>query len=379
MELFTGSLCLIIVSALSLCGATEYYVRPSESTNTCPAQPCLTLNEYASHSEHYFTSSNIVLKFLPGTHLVNTSICVKSVHNVSFTGVESKKSPQIVLYKWSQRKNISCDQPTVKCASFGFMNATSVNISRLGVVVYPQNETVDSMRVLGITFRNVSRLHLHHCNITVIKRKTTNPYSFFSFGYSVYLSDSEFVTVAFSNIFCYQGSLYLTKSKNIEISNSMIVGGIEIHESVFAIISSCNVSLLMNGHASIIYIFKSRNISISHGVFMDSGFHGISIQYANYTRITNVTVLNCSETGLDLKYNIDTQVLNPTILFTVTGISIQNSNNTALQDVYLLQNDFGIDMESVVNINISNVYALVLTEYSLFLNQYPLLSKISLQ
>ena len=66
---------------------------------------------------------------------MNTSICVKSVHNVSFTGVESKKSPQIVLYKWSQRKNISCDQPTVKCAPFGFMNATSVNISRLGVVV----------------------------------------------------------------------------------------------------------------------------------------------------------------------------------------------------------------------------------------------------
>ena len=129
--LFLQSLCLQII--LSLCGATEYYVRPSEPTNTsCPAQPCLTLNEYAGHSEHYFTSSNIVFKLLPGTHRVNMSITVRNVHNVSFTSLETEKSPQIIFYKWSQCNNVSCDQlATGMCTPFGFWNATSIIMSRL--------------------------------------------------------------------------------------------------------------------------------------------------------------------------------------------------------------------------------------------------------
>ena len=39
----SGCLLLLLVPVLSLCGATEYYVRPTEPTNTsCPAQPCLS-------------------------------------------------------------------------------------------------------------------------------------------------------------------------------------------------------------------------------------------------------------------------------------------------------------------------------------------------
>ena len=164
MELFVQNLYLLIISSFSLCGATEYYVRPSEPTNTsCPAQPCLTLNEYASHSEHYFTSSNIIFRFLPGKHLVNTSIRVENVHNVSFTGLESEKSPQIAFYKWNQCKNISCNQLlTGTCTPIAFRNATSVNIDRLDVLVHPQNKPHFCLQVL-VTFTNVSQLHLHHC------------------------------------------------------------------------------------------------------------------------------------------------------------------------------------------------------------------------
>ena len=50
-------------------GAAEYYyVTPTEPTSaSCPAQPCLTLSQYASDSDHYF-KSNTVFKLLAGTH-----------------------------------------------------------------------------------------------------------------------------------------------------------------------------------------------------------------------------------------------------------------------------------------------------------------------
>ena len=64
----SGHLLIVFLRVLSLCGATEYYVRPTEPTNiACPYQPCLTLNQYISNSEHYF-KSNTVFRFLPGTH-----------------------------------------------------------------------------------------------------------------------------------------------------------------------------------------------------------------------------------------------------------------------------------------------------------------------
>ena len=365
MELLTQSLCFLIVSALSLCGATEYYVRPSEPTNTsCPAQPCLTLNEYASHSENYFTLSNIEFRFLPGTHLLNTSISVRNVHNVSFTSLETEKSPQIVFYKQSQCNNVSHDQmDAVKCTPFGFWNATAITIARLDVLVYPQNKPVEyfSRSVLGIGFTNVTQVHLHHCNITVENKTENTDYVFFN---SVYLSDSEFVTVSFSTITSHQGSLSLLKTKHIDIANSTIVGGIEVHESAFIVIRDCNVSLFAKRQA-IIHICKSRNINV-FGIFAQSqrffrygmfGSDGVSIQHTNHTRIANVTVFNCSGTGLDLSYNIDTQVFNASLLFSDSGVYIGDSNNVALHDVGLWQVNFGIHMESVVKLKINNVFA----------------------
>ena len=298
MEPIAQRVCVLIVSVLSLCGATEYYVRPSEPTNTsCPAQPCLTLNEYASNSESYFTTSNIVFKFLPGTHLVNISISVRNVHNVSFTSLERKKTPQIIFYMWSQCKNVSCDQlATGMCTPFDFWNATSVNIDRLGVLVYP--------------FTNVSQLHLHHCNITVVCRiiHVYNTYNkTCGLCYSVYLKDSEFARVMFSTISCYQGRLYLLKSKNTEIANSMIVGGITVSDSTIAIIRGCSLCV------EEILALDSRNISFFEVFVHFKGMSiqhlkGISIQHTNHTRIANVTLFNCSGTGLDLFQNIDTQV-----------------------------------------------------------------------
>ena len=106
----SGHLLILLVPVLSLCGATEYYVRPTEPTNTsCPAQPCLTLNQYTSDSDHYF-KSNTVFKFLPGTHHMDRPLTIGNVHNMSLESLreESDKYPHLVA-------QFSCETEEPEC------------------------------------------------------------------------------------------------------------------------------------------------------------------------------------------------------------------------------------------------------------------------
>ena len=137
-----------------------------------------------------------------------------------------------------------------------------------------------------------------------------------------------------------------------------------MYESAIATISDCNVLLVINRYIGTLYISKSRNIDVSD-IFVRSDVlghsNGISIEHTNHTKMTNVTVSNCPGTGLGLSYNIDTQVSNGTILFSSTGLSVVHSNNIALRNFglrqnKLWQNKFGIDMSSVSDVNISNLY-----------------------
>ena len=59
----SGHLLILLIPVLSLCGATEYYVRPTEPTNTsCPAQPCLTLSQPNMSSVAFMHISNIFIQ-----------------------------------------------------------------------------------------------------------------------------------------------------------------------------------------------------------------------------------------------------------------------------------------------------------------------------
>ena len=281
---------------------------------------------------------------------MNTSIIVRNVHNVSFTSFENKKSPLIVFYKWSQYKNVPHDKLTTDmCTPFGFWNATSVTINKLDMLVYEQNKPVDCLRVFGIIFANVSQLHLLHCNITIVR----STYSSFC---SSYFIDSLFGTAAFTTTLCYQGSLYLTNGKNIEITKSTIVGGIEVYESAIATISYCNVLLLINRYIGTLYISKSRNIDVSD-IFVHSDVlgpsNGISIQHTNHTKMTNVTVSNCSGTGLGL----DDYMICTNCFLSLHGISnsvkqLIFTNNSAGQGGDVV---YGGRMESTCPIDAYNI------------------------
>ena len=56
---------------------TTHYVKPTANT-PCPANPCLTLSEYAQQTHHWLTS-NTTLLFLPGEHVLSVNFTVENV------------------------------------------------------------------------------------------------------------------------------------------------------------------------------------------------------------------------------------------------------------------------------------------------------------
>ena len=85
------------VLKVSSTSETIFITTNSSSDHECPAEPCLTLQEFVSH--YHSVKSNTVLKFLPGQHVVlfNTSknISITNVDNITLTGVSDQQSSVI--------------------------------------------------------------------------------------------------------------------------------------------------------------------------------------------------------------------------------------------------------------------------------------------
>ena len=63
------------------------YVTPSKTIACSVDQdPCLTLQEYASQPDVYFTN-NTIFYFEPGSHTLNNNLTLENLHNFTFQGV----------------------------------------------------------------------------------------------------------------------------------------------------------------------------------------------------------------------------------------------------------------------------------------------------
>ena len=96
---------LVTVFLSSACNGIEYYVSPTALPNSnCPyGSICLTLNDYAINTDHYFKGHcNISLLFLNGTHNLNHSFYVEADTNnsclsVSILSADGLHVPEIVI------------------------------------------------------------------------------------------------------------------------------------------------------------------------------------------------------------------------------------------------------------------------------------------
>ena len=151
----SGHLLILLIPVLSLCGATEYYVRPTEPTNTsCPAQRCLTLNQYVNDSDRYF-QSNTVFKFLPGTHHMDRPVTIGNVHNMSLENF-SEERPHLVTQFSCETEVCDCIPPwRASLFDFGWCCAAvwlhdMYNVTVKGIIL--------TSNVSGIILRDVSNV-----------------------------------------------------------------------------------------------------------------------------------------------------------------------------------------------------------------------------
>ena len=161
---------LPLLVILTICsGHTIRYVKPTPNT-PCPADPCLTLSEYAQQPRHYLTS-NTMLLLLPGDHTLSVNFTVENVSEFEISAAQLS----------SQAEN----QP--------------VKIVCQGLV--------------GFTFRNISHMTLHDLTFTSCSKGATNAVSIHS-G-----QDTKIVNCSFQDSICtalgvFNSSLVLRRSSS---------------------------------------------------------------------------------------------------------------------------------------------------------------------
>ena len=70
----------LLVFSTTCSGHTILYVKPTPHA-PCPADPCLTLSQYAQQPHHYLTS-NTTLLLLPGDHILSVNFRVENVSDI---------------------------------------------------------------------------------------------------------------------------------------------------------------------------------------------------------------------------------------------------------------------------------------------------------
>ena len=259
---------------LSLCGATEYYVRPTDPTDTsCPAQPCLTLSQYISDSDLYF-KSNTVFKFLPGLHHANQTLDMQSVENVSLEG--------------DQNSNHSMVMMTVQCLSHYCAGLNSFQ-SIYNIIIHSLNSLPNNadLPVSGFMFIAVSNLQLYHISVQF----TSSDFIPRSSGITVF--NSQYMLLHSLSTVCDGDSMAIVigSTDDILVMNAFVafsVYGIAVKDSrnvdiSFSKIASTSSGMVFNSSTGLsiwnVWVNQSTN----------TGIHISSCQYASIldTRVTH--------------------------------------------------------------------------------------------
>ena len=336
----SGHLLILLIPVLSLCGATEYYVRPTEPTNTsCPAQPCLTLNQYVDDSDRYF-QSNTVFKFLPGTHHMDRPVTIGNVHNMSLENF-SEERPHLVT-------QFSCETEVCDCISlwrasffdFGWCCAAvwlhdMYNVTVKGIIV--------TSNVSGIILRDVS-------NVLI---QLTTTYS------SIYPQTSCFDYVPYITARNCSCGLVLYNATNSHISDITAtqndIGVLLVKTSDSAI---TNTVVTNNTHEGLI-LTKANNAHIINTTATYNSITGILLDIVHDTHITSTTAAYNGKDGMALSTVHDIYITNTTAAYNdLGGMSLSTvhyiyiTNTTATYNGYI-----GMRLYAVHDTHVTNTTA----------------------
>ena len=313
---------LLLSSVLSLCEATEFYVRPTEPSNTaCPGQPCLTLSQYISDSDHYFEfQSNIVFKFLPGIHHMDRPLIMRNMYNIS---LESYKDEQTQLVS-----QFLCRPEVTKCVSSPYNNYNPLIVDKIHIccaIIWLHDINLLIVKRLTIVPQapNVSSLFLQEVvNVTIelveaypIIENTSVPQN------GIVVIGSHFVKMQSLVVKHWFYSLIFIDSNNIHLSNIIasknIKGGILTQNSSnFQLSSSCLTNNLLEGISMVygynviiqnttstynsdgIFLFIVSLVQIVNSITSNNRLSGINLCSVNNTNISNITASHNGNHGI---------------------------------------------------------------------------------
>ena len=309
-------LLLVTVTVFSHCGATQYYVRPTEPTNiSCPpGQSCHTLSHYTSGSDHYF-KSNTVFKFLPGMHQINRPLQIRNVHNVSLTAYADQTPHVMAEFSCENETNgdgVQCEvdlySVDIHCAAIWFTNVTDAAISGINV-------TVETQGMSAIVLHNVSSAQMQ-LNVVCTKEQEL-PEQF-----------------------------WYDKINQI---------GILAYESSYIWIDLSIADNCRNG----IMMLRGRYHNISNTIATNSKIDGIILYATNTTRIMNCNLINNTEIGIWIDSSTSTSLMNVSAEHNQEyGIWIHSSTSTSLMNVFAEINQWeGIWIASSTSTSLMNVSA----------------------
>ena len=294
---------ILLIPVLSLCGATEYYVRPTEPTNTsCPAQPCLTLNQYINDSDRYF-KSNTVFKFLPGTHHMDAPLDIGYVHNLSLESLHSlsNEHPHLV--------------PLFTCEAESGSDCLHVLIEYVNVAVCCVAAKLHNVH--NVTFKGIS--------ISTITANMSG----------VALQDASNSSLQVS-IACYVMSRYDLRIGILALDSNFF----EVHSSS-ASNCSCGVVLYNTNNSYIIKATAKYSYILELVSSIGSiGGSGMYLLFTTNTTVINPTVIHNSFDGMHLEYATNTIIINTTAKHNYyDGMYIWGSINIAIINTSTMHND----------------------------------------
>ena len=314
------SLLILCVCGPPLCGATDYYVRPTEPTNaSCPDQPCLTLHHYIQN-----LSSNANYHLLPGVHFINGPITLKHVRNVSMAAFNSSVTKIAATIECNSRGNGSVH--SLECSGISFQDASNITISSLSIelkLLLPSHNAYRQLSIAGMSFKNSTDVVIQGFGIWMKQ---------------MWPADNVFVIV-------------FSDCMNVEMSSLTVTnGGIDVTLSSNVSISNANITSLRHG----INIVQTYYVCVSNITIVS--WSGIHLNTTSFTNISNVVVLYSNDSAVSLEYTRNTTLRNITIHSAGrVGIEMIGSNRSTVSDVHVMQsNGNGIYADDVYHVIIAN-------------------------
>ena len=228
------------------------YITPSFQSTKCPANPCLTLSQFAQNSSTWLKSNTLNLIFLSGNHTLNTELSISNFNNFFMLANSTSDGTHIT----------NCEYQV----SFNFKNLVELWIKRLTFIGCGGNafSSISNFTIEKSTFQGQNNsgtvLDVTKVDLTIVN----SSFFFNNVGHCLDIFDLS----TSSNISVRVGGVLFVNKSNVTIINCTFVNNsAEVGGTIY----------------STHYDFKN-NISISNSTFISNRASTYSghIRYCNW-------------------------------------------------------------------------------------------------